>query len=97
MPMLFLPPAIVAALLAQESASSAPSTSVATFGCGGPSDLIRTDFYEKPGGAFKVVAPPADRQLWMHRKFEGFDEHEYGLSSVELVMIRVLQTGLRGT
>ena len=60
MTMLFLPLAIVATLLAQESA---PSTSVGTFGCGGPSDLIRTDFYEKPGGAFKVVAPPADRQI----------------------------------
>ena len=93
MTMLLLPIAIVAALLAQESA---PSTSVATFGCGGPSDLIRTDFYEKPGETFKVVAPPAGRELWMHRKFEGFDEHEYGFSSVEFFLNPVTTTGYSG-
>lgn len=93
MTMLFLPLVIVAALLAQESA---PPTSVGTFGCGGPSDLIRTDFYEKPGGAFKVVAAPTDHELWMHRKFEGFDEQEYGLSSVEFFLNPVTTTGYSG-
>ena len=88
-----LPIAVVAALLAQEVA---PSASPGTFGCGAPNEPVRTDFYEKPAAHFKLVPPPAGRETWMHRKFDGFNERKYGLSTADFFLNPVTTTGYNG-
>jgi hypothetical protein len=92
--MLFLTIGFVAALLAQDAA---PSTSGGTFGCGAPGDAVRTDFYEKPDAHFTVVSPPAGREQWMYRKFDGFDQRKYGVSIVEFFLNPVTTTGYSGS
>ena len=88
-----LPVAVVAALLAQEVA---PSASPGTFGCGAPNEPVRTDFYEKPAAHFKLVPPPAGRETWMHRKFDGVYERKYGLSTAYFFLNPVTTTGYNG-
>ena len=91
--MIILPIAIVAALLGQEVT---PSASRGTFGCGVPGEPVRTDFYEKPAAHFKLVSPPTGREGWMHRKFDGFNERGYGLSTADFFLNPVTTTGYSG-
>jgi hypothetical protein len=88
-----LPIAVVVALLAQEVA---PPASPGTFGCGAPDEAVRTDFYENPAAHFTVVSPPAGREEWMHRKFDGFDRRKYGISIVEFFLNPVTTKGYSG-
>lgn len=91
--MLLLPIALAALLLAQEPQSSPP---VHSFGCGGPDEPVRTDFFDKPTAEFVTVAPPADHEQWMHRAFPGFDALKYGFSTVEFWVHPVPTTDYAG-
>ena len=91
--MLLITVALGVSLLGQEPAS--PSR-VYSFGCGGPDQPERTDFFDKPTAEFVTVAPPADHERWMHRTFLGFDEQKYGFSRVEFFVHPVPTTEYSG-
>jgi hypothetical protein len=91
--MLLITVALGVSLLGQEFAS--PSR-VYSFGCGGPDQPERTDFFDKPTAEFVTVAPPADHERWMHRTFLGFDEQKYGFSRVEFFVHPVPTTEYSG-
>ena len=66
------------------------------FGCGTPEQPQRTDFTVDPPLRFKEVAAPAEREDWMHRRFDGFEAKKYGFTAVEFFVHPVKTTGYSG-